>query len=138
VESGGADPDPSGIATTTWRDPAGPNRPENALSGEMYIGDADNTYFPLVVPALQGTDRIWRNTGLERQAPSASASIGSGIVGWEWDARVANGFEPAGVKVLASSPVIGNLIQNNGNGEIAGSATTTIVKYRAPSGALVL
>ncbi|MDX6476157.1 MAG: hypothetical protein QOH95_1668, partial [Gaiellaceae bacterium] len=138
VESGGADPDPSGIATTTWRDPAGPNRPENALSGQMYVGDADNTYFPLVVPAQQGADRIWRNTGLERQAAGAAASLGSALIGWEWDARTANGFEPVGVKSLASSPVTGNLSQNNGNGQVAGTATVTMVKYRAASGALVL
>ena len=31
TQSGGADP--SGIPTGTWRDPAGANQPENALTG---------------------------------------------------------------------------------------------------------
>ncbi len=136
VESGG--PDPSGISTSTWRDPNGPNDPENALSGEMYVGDNDTTYFPFVVTAAQGTDRIYRYTPLSTQTPGTSTSIGQNLVGWEWDARVANGFEPAGVKTLSGSPVTGNLIQGNGHNETPGSATVSMVKYTAASGALVL
>jgi N,N-dimethylformamidase beta subunit-like, C-terminal/Domain of unknown function (DUF4082)/Malectin domain/Bacterial Ig-like domain len=137
VESGG--PDPSGISTSTWRDPNGPNQPENALSGEMYIGDNDTNYFPFVVSAAQGTDRIYRYTPLSTQAPGTSTSIGTNLVGWEWDARVANGLEPAGVKTLAGSPVTGELVQGNGAGYLQGQpATVTMVKYTAASGALVL
>ena len=69
--------DPSGTPTSTWRDPAGPNSPENALTGEQYIGDNDTTYFPLVVNAIQGADRIYRYTGLDQLAPGASKTIGS-------------------------------------------------------------
>jgi hypothetical protein len=130
--------DPSGIPTGTWRDPAGVNQPENALTGQMYVGDNDSTYFPLVVSAAQGSDRIWRYTGLDAQAPGTSTSIGTDLVGWEWDARAANGQEPAGVKVLAESPVTGELIQNFGRDYVNGSTTTTMVKYAAPSGALVV
>lgn len=135
TQSGG--PDPSGIPTGTWRDPAGANQPENALSGVMYIGDADNTFFPLIVSAAEGADRIWRYTGLDTLAPGTTERVGSTIVGWEWDARVANGVEPAGVKTLASSPVTGNLIQDHGARQTPGSATTHVVKYTAPGGALV-
>ena len=135
TQSGGADP--SGIPTGTWRDPAGANNPENALTGVMYVGDADNTYFPLVVSAAEGTDRIYRYTGLDTQAPGTSTSIGSSLVGWEWDARAANGQEPAGLKTLASSPVTGQLIQGNGAFTTPGSATVHTVKYTAASGALV-
>src|SRR5205085_2449608 len=46
TESGAADPV---SPTTLWRDPAGANQPENALIGQMYTGDEDGTYFPLVV-----------------------------------------------------------------------------------------
>ena len=136
TQSGG--PDPSGIHTGTWRDPAGANNPENALTGVMYVGDADNTYFPLRVSATEGSDRIWRNTGLETQAPGTFTNIGSTLVGWEWDARAANGFEPAGVKTLASSPVTGQLVQEHGRSYVPGSTLTTMVKYTAPSGALVV
>ena len=130
-------PDPSGIQTGTWRDPAGANEPENALSGQMYVGDNDTTYFPLVVSATQGGDRVYRYTPLSTQTPGTSTSIGTGIIGWEWDARVANGSEPAGVITLAGSPTTGQLIQGNGAFSTPGSATATVTKYTAPSGALV-
>lgn len=135
VESGAADP--SGISTSTWRDPNGPDQPENALSGEMYVGDNDTSYFPLVVTAAEGKDRLFRYTGLDQQAAGTSTSIGSNLVGWEWDARVANGDEPADVTTLTSSPVTGNLSQGNGHDETPGSTTVSAVKYVAPSGALV-
>jgi hypothetical protein len=137
VESGGADP--SGISTSTWRDPSGPNNPENALTGEMYIGDNDGQYFPFVVSAAQGTDRIYRYTPLASQNPNTSTSIGQNLVGWEWDARKSNGAEPAGLKTLSGSPVTGELVQGNGGSYIQNqSATSTMVKYSAASGALVL
>jgi fibronectin type 3 domain-containing protein len=130
--------DPSGDPTGTWRDPSGANQPENALSGIMYVGDNDNVYFPLVVSAVEGSDRIYRYTPLASQPAGTSTRIGSNLVGWEWDARVANGQEPAGLKTLGSSPVTGELIQNNGaNYNPSGSTAVNIVKYTAASGALV-
>src|SRR5437764_6295990 len=112
TQSGSADPsrDPTG----TWRDPNGANAPENALTGIMYVGDNDNVYFPLVVSAVEGADRIYRYTPLASQPAGTSTRLGTGLVGWEWDARVDNGQEPAGLKTLATSPVSGELIQNNG------------------------
>jgi hypothetical protein len=137
VQSGPVDP--SGISTSTWRDPNGPNNPENALSGEMYIGDNDTVYFPLVVNATQGSDRIYRYTGLDVQPPGTTTTIGTNLVGWEWDARVANGFEPAGVTTLSSSPVNGELLTGNGAGYVQNQpASPTMVKYKAASGALVV
>ncbi len=136
TQSGGADP--SGIPTGTWRDPAGINQPENSLSGEMYVGGRDFAGFPLVVSAARGADRVWRHTGLDRQAPRSSTRVGSNLVGWEWDARVANGAEPAGAKTLAASPVTGNLIQNFGKNQTPGSTVSTMVKYKAASGATVV
>ena len=112
IESGPADP--SGFSTTTWRDPAGPNQPENALIGQMYIGENLADDFPLRVSAAEGKNRIWRYTPLADLAAGATAAIGSALVGWEWDARFDNGLEPAGVQTLATSAVAGNLIQNNG------------------------
>ena len=37
--------------TTLWRDPAGPDRPENALIGIMYVGQDLTGDYPVVVPA---------------------------------------------------------------------------------------
>src|SRR6476659_4041541 len=136
TQSGG--PDPSGIPTGTWRDPNGANAPENGLTGIMYVGDNDNVYFPIVVSALAGSDRVYRYTPLASQPAGSSTTIGAGLVGWEWDARVSNGQEPPGVKTLATSPVTGELVQNNGaNYNPSGSTGVNIVKYTAASGALV-
>jgi Domain of unknown function (DUF4082)/Bacterial Ig-like domain len=132
TQSGG--PDPSGIPTGTWRDPAGANNPENALLGSMYVGDNDYGYSPLVVSAAQGADPIWRYTPV---ASSGSPSLGTNLVGWEWDARVSNGREPAGVKVVASRTMSGLILQDAGAVYADGSATVQSVKYLAPSGALV-
>jgi hypothetical protein len=137
VQSGPVDP--SGISTSTWRDPAGANQPENALTGEMYIGDNDNVFFPMTVSAGEGFDRLWRYTGLDAQAFGTSTSFGSNLVGWEWDARVANGAEPPGVKTLATSAVNGELLQGNGASYIQNqTANVTVVKYKAASSALVV
>jgi fibronectin type 3 domain-containing protein len=136
TQSGGVDP--SGIPTSTWRDVNGANQPENGLTGQMYIGDNDNVYFPLVVNAVAGADRVYRYTPLASQPAGGSTTLGSGLVGWEWDARVNNGAEPAGVKTLATSPVTGELLQGNGTTySPSGSAAANITKYVAPSGALV-
>src|SRR4029077_10882074 len=110
----------------------------NALTGIMYVGDNDNTYFPIVVSAVAGSDRVYRYTPLASQPAGTSTTLGSNLVGWEWDARVANGQEPPGVKTLATSPVTGELVQNNGaNYNPSGSIGVNVVKYTAASGALV-
>lgn len=130
--------DPSGVPTGTWRDPAGANRPENALLGSQYVGQKAFTWFPLKVSAAEGKDRVWRYTGLENQAAGSSTSIGQSLVGWEWDARAANGQEPAGVVTLASSPVTGDILQDAGKTYAAGSTTTHVVKHLEPSGSMVV
>ncbi|QEC50093.1 DUF4082 domain-containing protein [Baekduia soli] len=135
TESGVADPvSPTG----TWRDPAGANAPENAIAGEQYIGDNDVHPFPLVVPAAQGANRIWRHTTAANQAAGGSVSFGSGLVGWEWNARAANGLEPAGTQTFAASPVTGNILQDAGRTYVAGSATQASTAYKAASGAWVV
>lgn len=137
TESGPADP--SGIHTGTWRDPAGANLPENSVFGVMYIGDNDKMYFPLRVASEFVSDPIYRNTGLQNMPAGTYIDVGDQIVGWEWDARVDNGFEPQGVTVLAETPVYGMLLQDAGkaaNGNM-GQAVAQTVRYTAPSGAIV-
>jgi hypothetical protein len=142
IEGAGAAADPV-EQTTTWRDatPRGSlpavNNPENALIGQMYTGDNSGASFPLVVSAAEGQDPVFRNTGLDTQPVGASTSIGTGLVGWEWDARFGNGREPANVKTLATSPVNGNLVQGAGTNTILGSASSNVTKYSAGSGAIV-
>src|SRR4029079_5388387 len=79
----------------------------------------------------------FRYTPLHDQAAGTSTAVGSSLVGWEWDSRVANGFEPAGGETVAASPAGGNMIQSYGAGYLTGPGTVTSVKYRSPSGALV-
>lgn len=132
----GGDPDPSG-PTATWRDPAGPNKPENALVGQMYAGDNGGSAWGLKVSGAEGRNRVWRHTTLGDQAPGATTTLGTGLVGWEWDKRVANGEEPAGVTTLASTPVDGGIAQGSGAANVPGATTQMSTIYTAPSGAIV-
>jgi hypothetical protein len=135
TQSGATDPvSPTG----TWRDPAGANAPENALVGQMYIGDNDQSSFPLGITAAQGKSRIWRHTDLTNLS-TARTTLGTNYLGWEWNDRVANGQEPAGVQTFSSSPVTGELVQHDGRDYAAGaSATSTGTFYKAASGAWVI
>ena len=134
TQSGVTDPvSPTG----TWRDPAGANAPENALLGVQYIGDNEGAWFPMKVSAAEGQNRFWRHTGFANLDPGTSDTLGQYLVGWEWDARVANGHEPAGVQTLSSTPVTGNILTDAGRVYTQGSATTNSTVYKAGSGAYV-
>jgi Domain of unknown function (DUF4082)/Bacterial Ig-like domain len=129
--------DPSGIPTGTWRDPNGANQPENALIGQMYIGDNDFVFFPLQVDAAQGLNRVWRYTTLAALPAGSTATIGNNLVGWEWDGRFNNGAEPPGVATVASSSVNGELLTDAGKTYVNGSTSGTATEYKASSGAWV-
>ena len=152
--------------TTTFRDagaPAGspnappggrpgPNTPENSLFGIMYVGDTtNNSSYGLTVPPAEGQDQysgdsIWRNTGIN---PATGATIGTNLVGWEWDAIPSQpgylAFEPANVVQLSRTNV--NLPGDEwlldygmefGSSPPPGQSNyTEAVKYRAASGAIV-
>ena len=64
--------------------------------------------------------------------------MGTGLVGWEWDARVANGLEPAGVATLASSARPGEHPAARRPRYAPGIATAQMTRYVAPSGAIVV
>ena len=105
------------------------NRPENALMGVMYIGDHGALYggFDFVVSNV--ADPYYAFTGLNNGDKLL------GLVGYEWDAIVSNGFTPSGVVTLGSSVVTPTAIA-----EGIPSTPTQIshaVRYTAPSGAKV-
>lgn len=129
--------DPSGIDTGTWRDPNGAADPEVRLLGGQYIGDNDSTFFPLRVTYDQGRHRMWRHTSAAALAPGQTATIGSQIVGWEWDARTRGSDDPPGVQAVSSSPVTGDLLLDEGATYGPGPATVESTIYTAPSGAIV-
>jgi PKD repeat protein len=152
-------------STTTWRDNGaapgdpnaptggrvGPDEPENSLLANMYVGDNDSVSYPLTVPAGNGSgeyasDRLWRQTGV---STTSSTSIGSKLVGWEWDAVPTNAQylskQPAGVTRVTSSDTTASgsewLLDE---GRVYGASppaglpgVTQAVKYTASSGALV-
>ena len=139
-ESGPADP--TGVPTTTWRDPA-VRLPENALLGEMYAGSSGDTKvdLPLIVTANEGKNRVWRNTPLAHLRPGTSARVGHALVGWEWDAPARNGAQPPRLAVLSSSPVPASASEVGSAGsptQLAQSVTTaSATEYRSTSGAWV-
>jgi hypothetical protein len=116
--------------TYRWRDPEN-NRPENALLGVMYTGDdVFNLYGGYDHIVANSADPYYEFTGLN----DGDALLG--LVGFEWDAVVDNGFTPAGLVVLSQSIV-------NPTGVTPGlppGTDTTIsnaVRYTAASGAKV-
>jgi hypothetical protein len=172
---GGGDDHPE-YATTTFRDPGvnagdasapnddsrghgrvGPGRPENALFGVMFLGDADIDQLGLKVPAGSGNGgefgahTAWRHTSV---STSAGTIIGSNIVGWEWDGIPGGAFPyagaaavaPAGVKRLSATSALGTAsteyLQDygrvyGGNPPAGQSPDANAVTYRASSGAYV-
>jgi PKD repeat protein len=164
--AGTADDNPQN-STTTWRDNGappgdpnapeggrvGPDRPENMLFGNMYqASQLQAGAFPLQIPAAnsQGQyagDRTWRNTGI---STSSTTTIGSHLIGWEWDAIPTQpqylNREPAGVKPLTNStiPLSEGVDWLQDEGRIYAKtpapgmcACGQAVKYTAPSGAEV-
>ncbi|MBL8096150.1 MAG: fibronectin type III domain-containing protein [Anaerolineales bacterium] len=135
----GGRPDPSGLPTSTWRDPAHYGLPENQLLGGYYTGDNDSLHFPLRVTAEMARDRVYRNTGLQSLPAGTFASIGQELVGWEWSSVVASPLNPLGLTILAESPVAGSLLTDAGDERHTqlGEAIAHASRYTAPSGALV-
>ena len=120
--------------TSMWRDPLGPDRPENALVGVMYVGQQLGAYSPLVVPAdLAAREPLYRGTGLESLPAGDAAAIGEELVGWEWDAQLDNGHSPARLRRLSATPVTGDLMSAVGEssvGDAVANATTYTARER--------
>jgi N,N-dimethylformamidase beta subunit-like, C-terminal len=127
--------------------------PENRLFGVLFVGGADQRFFPLQVPPEIAGHRLWRHTPID----GVGGTIGTDLVGWEWDAipqassalyADAAAAQPDGVERVTDTPMPpvadGNLyfladdgrsvatLPPSGQGP---SVHSTI--YRAASGALV-
>ncbi|WP_250002920.1 N,N-dimethylformamidase beta subunit family domain-containing protein [Actinoplanes sp. M2I2] len=133
--------DPAAEWTGTWRDPrfsppADGNRPENGLTGTLFKVNAGTV--SLRVPAEDGRMRFWRGTSVATQAAGATATLGTGTVGYEWDEDADNGARPRGLIRLSTTTASGlDVLQDHGSTYATGSATHRLTMYRAPSGALV-
>jgi hypothetical protein len=138
----GAKIDPSPEWTGTWRDarfspPSDGGRPENSLTGTIFTV---NSYREdsMVVPAVDGKLRFWRNTSVASLPSGSSATFPAGVLGHEWDEDVDNGFRPAGLFHLSTTTLsVEKHIADQGTLYVPGVATHHLSLYRAASGALV-
>ncbi len=135
--------DPTAAWTGTWRDPrfsppADGGRPENALTGQLFMVNGQRND-PMTVPAAFAGMRFWRNTSVAALTGSQVATFGAGILGYEWDEDVENGFRPAGLQRLSSTTldVTPLYLLDYGSTYGAGTATHNMTLYKAASGALV-
>ncbi|MCO5987761.1 DUF4082 domain-containing protein [Actinoallomurus spadix] len=135
--------DPTPTWTGTWRDPrysppADGGRPENALTGTLFMvnGVANDS---IQVPADFSDMRLWRNTSIAGLSPGQTATFPTGTLGYEWDEAPDNAVTPPGlVKYSRTTGSTSNrFLLNYGSQYGAGTATHSLVLYRAPSGALV-
>lgn len=136
------DPQDPPTWTGSWRDPrfsppADGGRPENALSGTIFMVNCCHAE-SIVVPAEDGQMRFWRGTTVATQPPGGSATLGGAVIGYEWDEDLDNGSRPAGLFRLSSTNVnVNELLLDFGSNYGPGQATHHLTMYKAPSGALV-
>ena len=131
-----------GVWTGTWRDPrfsppADGGRPENALTGQLFMVNEGATT-AIQVPAADGRMRFWRNTTVATLAAGATATLTSGTLGYEWDEDPDNGARPPGSFRLSSTTVNGApVLVDNVSTFGSGTARHNMTLYRAASGARV-
>ena len=125
--------------TGTWRDPrfsppADGGRPENALSGTIFMVNASSsTSDAISVPPADQRMRLWRNTNF-----STGSTLTAGTLGYEWDEDLDNGARPPGLVDESTTTINGvQLLQDYGSTYGSGTATHHLTLYRAASGALV-
>ena len=133
--------DPSPLWTGTWRDPrfsppSDGGRPENALTGTIFTVNCCGT--SMKVPAAEGKMRLWRNTSIATLPAGGEATLPDGVLGYEWDEDLENGFRPPGMIRLSKTTVSGiDKLQDYGSSYATGTATHSLTLYRHASGALV-
>lgn len=148
LASGVIDPADPPTWTGTWRDPrfsppADGGRPENSLSGTIFMVDGPGSDNPgnlsIKIPAPDGKMRFWRNTTVASLASGQTATLPGGTLGYEWDEDLDNGGRPPGLFDLSTATynLTLDLLLDYGGTYGAGSATHHMTMYRAPSGALV-
>jgi hypothetical protein len=141
--SGAIDPADPPIWTGTWRDsrfspPADGGRPENALAGTLF--QINGPYETAIkVAQSDGHLRFWRNTSIASLAAGQTATLAPGTLGLEVDVDMDNGFQPAGLFGLSTTPisVTNQYLLDQGAIYGAGSVTHKLTLYRHSSGALV-
>jgi Domain of unknown function (DUF4082)/Bacterial Ig-like domain/Bacterial Ig domain len=135
--------DPTAAWTGTWRDPrfsppADGGRPENALTGTIFMANDSGQDYSIVIPEADGKMRFWRNTSVATLASGQSATLPVGTLGYEWDADLDNGFRPPGLVRLSSTSItFGGVLQDFGSTYGSGTLNHALTLYRHSSGARV-
>ena len=139
----GAKIDPTPTWTGTWRDPrfsppSDGGRPENALSGTIFISNTGITSNSIQIPAAFGKLRFWRNTSLATAPSGTTVAFPAGMLGYEWDQDADNGFRALGSIDLWSGTFGGvQTLQDFGSVYANGVATHNLTLYRSSGGGLV-
>ena len=134
--------DPTSAWTGTWRDPrfsppADGNRPENGLTGQLFMVN-DGATTAIRVPAADGKMRFWRNTNVATQAAGATATLGANTLGYEWDTDPDNGSRPGGSFRLSSTTVANApVLVDHGSTFGSDTAEHNLTLYRGAGGGLV-
>jgi hypothetical protein len=130
------------VWTGTWRDPrfsppADGGRPENALTGQLFMVN-DGVTTAIQVPAADGKMRFWRNTSVATLAAGATATLAGSTLGYEWDTDPDNGVRPAGSFRLSSRTVTNApVLIDHGSTFGSGTAEHHMTLYRGAAGGLV-
>lgn len=121
--------------TGTFRDarPINPKgaRPENALSGTMFVANAQRVD-PIYLDGERfGAHRAWRNTSV---AAGARYYALPGVLGHEWDEIADNGWSPPSLQLLSETTVDNvQCIKDHGATFDTGTATHNLVLFRHPN-----
>ena len=135
--------DPTSVWTGTWRDPrfsppADGGRPENQLTGTLFMNNDTGVPYAITVPAADGKMRLWRNTAVAHQSAGAVATLPGGTLGYEWDTDPDNGFRPPGVVRNSTTTISSNgVLQDYGTTYGQGTLTHYLTLYKHSSGARV-
>ena len=135
--------DPTPAWTGTWRDPrfsppADGGRPENALTGTIFMNNDTGVPYSITVPAAEGKMRLWRNTSVAALGSGQVATLPVGTLGYEWDSDLDNGARPAGLFRLSNTAITSNgKLLDYGSSYGAGTVTHYLTLFKHASGARV-
>ncbi len=134
---------PTNIWTGTWRDPrfsppADGARPENALTGTIFMINAVPDVYGITVPEADGKMRLWRNTSIATLLPGQSVTLPAGTLGYEIDADLDNGARPPGLVRMSTTTLTTTVtLLDYGSTYGAGTVTHHLTLYKHSSGARV-
>jgi hypothetical protein len=135
--------DPQPVWTGTWRDPRfsppyDGGRPENSMTGTIFMNNDTGTPYSITVPAVDGKMRLWRNTTVATLAVGQTATLPIGTLGYEFDADLDNGARPPGlVRQSTTTLTTPGVLQDYGSTYGNGTVTHSLTFYKHSSGARV-